>query len=175
MNETKPNISFYEVSKNLDDKSKQLLKIKNLTLTLADAFIEVDSHCSSTSFVCRVAAEKIIVCSNGCLNTSIMITNNNDLKLMLKSYKANILNPLHDAMSILAVILESTEYNRAHLENNEKVNNDDKSYYLAIVNSNISTTDTLWDILNEQILESLSEDFNKMEKYLNEEIEVETN
>jgi len=178
MNETKSNIFLSEVSKNLSDKANHILKIKDQISVLSQSlsfFIQGTNYCDESSVVIDIAKENLIICANGCLNTSIMLNQNNDLKIVFDNYKKNIINPLHNAMSILIVTLDALNYNVDVITENDNLQAEKREKYLTMIGSNSTMIDSTWDMLNEQILEPLYEDFNKLEKVINEELVLETN
>lgn len=174
MNEIKPNIFLSEVSKNLTDKANHILKIKDQISVLSQSlsfFIQKSNYCYESSVVIDIAKENLIICCNGCLNTSIMINLNDNLKIVFDNYKKNIINPLHNAMSILIVMLDALKYNADVIAENDKLQTEKRENFLAAIGSNSTMIDSTWDLLNEQILEPLYEDFNKLEKMVNVELE----
>lgn len=176
MNETKPNIFLNKISNNLVKTSNNILKMKHLivTLRLSQKGLQdiVDLDCSNSQVI-EIAEEKINACINGCLNLSTIINSQSNEDSIIEQYKNNILNPLDGAMAICVVIKNSLDSNLSWYKGKEKIENNAKCIYL--IESTSQTADMIWDILNEQISDSLYDDFNEMKRCFNKELEVETN
>lgn len=176
MNEIKSNVFNNEISKNLVKVLNNLLKIKPLIITLKNSQIELQNKAGfdlSTSDVIEIGEEKLNACANGCQNIASILNDEIENDSKLENFEKTILHPLDGAMSILIVIQDSLKQDALYFENKDDINNNIEC--VTGIESNIDSANMIWNLLNEQVSETLYENYYKLEKELKEELVIETN